>query len=277
MYTRILTHHPKTILLLACAALALLLSACQPANDSTSLPPVQPAATTLPAQPPAATQPPATSSGEITLDLSGVAQDQTVETIAAVPASADAPWWAAMPEYRRVTLQGYPVTSHLLQPQIFVYPVADLAAYNEVAGQVAADLQAQLQTRQPVDHLPFLPAFNAAQVMHVQDTYLDFQNGSGVRFLTQYDQGVLPINNYELIYTFQGLTSDGQYYIAAVLPVTHPELPATDQVSTQQIAELSDFPAYRMKIVSWLEQQPSSSFTPDLAKLDTLIQSIAVK
>jgi hypothetical protein len=26
-----------------------------------------------------------------------------------------------------MTLQGYPVTAHLLKPQIFIYPVADMA------------------------------------------------------------------------------------------------------------------------------------------------------
>jgi hypothetical protein len=122
--------------------------------------------------------------------------------------------------------------------------------------------------------MPFLPLFNASQVMHAQVQYLDIKNGKSVRFLTQFDQAPLPVNNFELIYTFQGLTSDGKYYIAAVLPVTHPELPATEQVSAQQAAELNDFPAYLTKTVTWLDQQPSGSFTPDLANLDALIQSI---
>jgi hypothetical protein len=98
-----------------------------------------------------------------------------------------------------------------------------------------------------------------------------------VRFLTQFDQGPLPINNAELIYTFQGLTDDGKTYIAAVLPVTHPGLLASQQFSAQQAAELNDFSAYLAKTVTWLDQQPSGSFTPDLAKLDDLIQSIEVK
>ena len=46
--------------------------------------------------------------------------------------------------------------------------------------------------------------------MHSQVQYLDFKNGTGVRYLTQFDQGILPINNYELVYTYQGLTSDGK-------------------------------------------------------------------
>ncbi len=277
MNTQKLTHHPLSVVLIASAILALLLSACQPGNIATSLPTVQPTATVLPAQPPTATQPPATTPGEISLDLSGLAKDQTVETVPAVPASAGGPIWEVLPLYRRVTLQGYPVTDHLMKAQIFIFPAADLAGFNEGAGRIATDLQALLLSQMPAEIMPFLPLFNAQQVMHAQVKYLDFKSGSGVRFLTQFDQAPLPINNFELIYTFQGLTKDGKYYIAAVLPVTHPDLPANNQVSAQQATELNDFPAYLAKTVTWLDQQAAGSFTPDLAKLDALIQSIEVK
>ena len=263
------------------AAILLLLSACQPAALATSPQPTQP-----PTQPTAApvilvTQTPAQpSSGapaDITLDYSAVAQNVTVETVAAQPASAGGPYWEAAPQYRRLTLQGYPVANHLLKPQIFIYPAGDLASANENAGKIAADLQALLQTQQAGDHLPFLPQFNASQVMHAQVQYLDFKSGKGVRFLTQFDQAALPINNYELIYTFQGLTSDGKYYIAAILPVTNPELPTGSEVSEQQAKALNDFPDYLSRMVTLLNQQPADSFTPGLNKLDALIRSIEVK
>ena len=296
MNPRALPRYRLCILSTACAVFLLLLSACQTSKVPTRLPPVQSTTTLLTTQPPTAaqlptfqaaapatqapaevTQPPAGASGELVLDLSGTAQDQSVETIPAAPANADGPWWEAAPEHRRVTLHGYPVTGHLMQPQIFVYPAADLAGSNEAAGGMAADLQGLLQTRQAGDRMPFLPLFNAAQAMHAQVQYLDFKNGQGVRFLTQFDQAPLPVNNYELIYTFQGLSSDGKYYIAAVLPVTHAELPAAPQASEQQAAELNDFPAYLAKTVTWLDGQPGGSFTPDLAALDALIQSMEVK
>jgi hypothetical protein len=98
-----------------------------------------------------------------------------------------------------------------------------------------------------------------------------------VRYLTQFDQAPLPINSYELIYTFQGLTGDGRYYIAAVLPVTHPELPAGQQVGAEQAAGLDDFPAYLAKTVAGLDGQPAGSFTPGLTNLDALIGSIEIK
>jgi hypothetical protein len=62
-----------------------------------------------------------------------------------------------------------------------------------------------------------------------------------------------------------------------VLPVSHPELPTDAQVYARQAGDMTEFPAYLAKTVAWLDQQPAGNFTPDLAKLDALIQSIEVK
>ncbi|HEX9019045.1 MAG TPA: hypothetical protein VF806_07650 [Anaerolineaceae bacterium] len=297
MFTRGLTRPLLYMALTASAFITLLLAGCQVvriAAREVSVPPTpvaqgmtqsptdKPAVMVTQTPTPAATLPPTAASsapGAITLDLTGVAQAQTLETVTAVDASAGGPFWEVAPQYRRVTLQGYPVSNHLMKPQVFVYPVAELAGFNPASGKMAADLQAQLQSGAAPSgqYLPFLPLFNAAQVMHTQVAYLSFKNGKGVRFLTQFDQAPLPINNFELIYTFQGLTSDGKYYVAAVLPVTHPDLPTTQQVSTQQAAELSDFPAYLAKTVAALAGQPPASFTPDLTQLDKLVESLEVR
>ena len=81
-----------------------------------------------------------------------------VETVAAQPASAGGPYWETAPEYRRLTLEGYPVDGHLFKPQIFIYPAAELASVNETAGNIIADLQTISETRTAGDNLPFLPA-----------------------------------------------------------------------------------------------------------------------
>lgn len=259
----------STILL---AAAIFLLAACQ---VTTPAAPTAVPTAAVPTTPPATAAPTAAPTG-ITLDVSGVAQDVSVETVPAVAASAGGPTWDVAPEFRRLTLQGYPVAQHMHKPQVFVYPVAEMAASNEGLGTMLANLQALLQSRQPGEYLPFLPLFNATQVMHAQVQFLDFQNGSGVRFLTQFDQAPLPINNNELFYTFQGLTSDGKYYVAAVLPVTHPDLPAGSQVTQEQADAMNDFPGYLAKLTDLLNGQPPERFTPDLSKLDAMIRSLAV-
>jgi hypothetical protein len=109
--------------------------------------------------------------------------------------------------------------------------------------------------------------------------YLDFKNGQGVRFLTQFDQAYLPINNDELFYTYQGLTSDGKYYVAAVLPVNAADLPAdgtvTDELKAGDFG--ANFMLYLEQVVKQLESQPATSFTPDLGKLDAMMASLEVK
>ena len=223
------------------------------------------------------TQPPSPASGDIALEYSTIAQNLTLETVAAQPATADGPWWEAAPQYRLLTLQGYPVTDHQSKPQIFIYPAAELALANVNMGKVAAELQALLQTQQAGEPLPFLPLINAQQVIHPQLQNLDFKNGKGIRFLTMYSQGPVPINNYELIYTFQGLTSDGKYYIAARLPVTYPALPDDPNVNEQLTGAGNDYQNYISQTESLLNEEPAGSFTPDLSKLDALIRSLEVK
>jgi hypothetical protein len=227
-------------------------------------------------QAPSATPTPEAPAG-ITLDASGLAQDVTTEIVPAEPYSGGGAWWKGTPQTRLLTLEGYPVAKHERKPQIFIYPVGELALANLNMARVAADLQALLQTRQAGDQLPFLPLANESQVLHAQVQYLDFKNGRGVRYLVQLNQGLEPINNEELIYTFQGLTRDGKTYIAAVLPVTHPDLPANSRGNEDTRQAKNDYAAYLSQVVTLLEGQPAGSFTPDLGQLDTLIRSIEVK
>jgi hypothetical protein len=231
-----------------------------------------------PTSAPAVTQTQPVIPGAVTVSLEAGTQGYTTEVVEAVPASADGPYWLAMPKYTVLSLKAYPVAKHLMQPQIFIYPANELAAANEEAGKTAVNLQALLKTQQLGKAMPFLPLYNAAQVMYAQVKFLDTKNGKGVRYLTQFDQAVIPINNYELLYTFQGLTNDGKYYVAAVLPVTMDGLPDDDKVTGKEPTEFeNDFSKYREGVVNAINQAADNSFGPDLSKLDKMVQSIEVK
>jgi hypothetical protein len=260
-----------------------LLSACSVSSTTQPSPTtaVAPVETLLPmtaVAPAATTVPQPDGSLRFSLNTGSLATGFQTETVAAVPASENAPFWEVLPTYTRVTLQGYPISHHLMQPQIFLYPVTDLGMVNESAGKIVASLQTLLQSPQEIPTMPFLPLFNASQMMHVHIQYLDFENGQGLRYLTQFAQGFMPINNSELIYTYQGLTSDGKYYVAAVLPVTHPSLPADGSVTGNEPPEFtSDFPTYLANVVTTLNPQAANTFTPDLTLLDALMSSIAIE
>ena len=107
--------------------------------------------------------------------------------------------------------------------------------------------------------------------------YLDFQNGSGMGYLTQNTMGLSRINNQELFYTFQGLTADRAHYVFAFFPVSLASLPATAQLSDDDLASLmADYPAYLADAVNLLEAQAPEAFTPNLAQIDRLIESLVV-
>jgi len=256
---------------------SLLLSACSPTISETKLP--DPKATSAPIATSEPTQVP-TSDGtlQISLDTGNLALAFHTETISAKSTSENTPYWEILPEYTLVTLEGYPISEHLMQPQILIYPVEDLVKVNEGAGDIVTSLQTLLKTPQEIDHMPFLPLINASQVMHVHLQYLDFKNGQGLRYLTEFDQGLMPINNSELIYTYQGLTSDGKYYVAAVLPVTHSSLPADGKVTGNEPPEFtSDFSTYLAEAVKDLNSLADDTFTLDLARLDAMMSSLEIK
>jgi hypothetical protein len=280
MNTTSLTRRPK--LWAALLIGSLLLTACAPALAKTT---PQPTATNLPAtSAPAATaepldtNPTATPSSLYTLDNGSLAASIQMETVAAVSASSGAPYWDIMPAYTRLTLQGYPIANHRMLPQIFIYPSQDLAATNEAAGKIVAGLQSLIESPRDIPEMPLLPLSNDRQVMHTHLQYLDFKNGQGLRYLAQLDQGIVPINNRELIYVYQGLTSDGNYYVSAVLPVTHPSLPADERITGQEPPEFTDdFARYVAQLSSALNVQAPDTFTPDLTKLDAMMSSIEIR
>ncbi len=264
----------RWLLALVAVLISIPLAACSPASsylaepDPLNRPP-------LPAGDPLN---PSTTGG-LTYSLDpALANNAVVEKMPAIAGMSETPWWLPTSEYRLMTLVGYPVKKHALSPQIFVYPVDELKSANPNAVKEIERLQALLQSAQGTQDVPLLPLINAVNAMRARVQVLDFQNGHGVRYLTQLNQGVTPINNRELVYTYQGLTHDGKYYIAAILPLNHPSLPADDQVTEQEFQEIAAaYPGYIAELSSALSSEPTASFTPDLAKLDALISSFEIQ
>jgi hypothetical protein len=163
------------------------------------------------------------------------------------------------------------------QPQILIFPLAAYASMNPIAAAQIAQLDDLLQNRPavPPGALPHLPPPNGQQDLQAQLAYLDFSNGSGIRYLTQFNQEPRQINNQEVYYTFQGITADHAYYIAAFFPVQSDSLPA-DNTITDYDAFANNMLDYLTKTTAILNN-PATTFTPDLALLDAIVQSLYVK
>jgi len=164
------------------------------------------------------------------------------------------------------------------QPQILIFPLETYASMNLMAQEQIAALDSLLRDRPdlPNGPLPHLPPPNGQQDLQAQMAYLTFQNGEGIRYLTQFNQEPRQINNQEIYYTFQGITADHSHTIAAFFPVQSDSLPAEDNITDYE-AFAGNMPAYLAQTTADLNQLPTAAFQPDLALLDALIQSLLVE
>jgi len=136
--------------------------------------------------------------------------------------------WEVTPGHTQITLEGYLLQGKFHQPQILVYPATEYAVMVPGAFESMHRLRNVMyapSVSTSVDQLPAVPFFNAAPVFVSDLQPISFQNGSGMRFLTEYAQNAAPVNNQDLFYHFQGFTDDGEYYIIAILPITAQVLP----------------------------------------------------
>lgn len=265
------------------AALACSAGATAPTPTPASLPfPTQTLAPPEPSTTPtlALEGSPAAFAGTSLVIPKGLATDASGEAVVASSSSNGAPW-DVHPPYTQFTLQGYPLEGTSFQPQIFVYPAQAFAQMHEGAAATIVNLQTLLANPdKPLPtQLPFLPPFNAAQVFTAQPQVLQFQNGSGVRYLTEFAQYTATANNHDLFYTFQGLTSDGSSYIVAILPVNATFLAADEKPDSPVPPDgipfvLGNPQQYYEAVVEKLNNASAESFSPSLTTLDALVQSI---
>jgi hypothetical protein len=207
------------------------------------------------------------------------------EVVATPPTTSGDPGWMVSPAHVRFTIAGPAESDSEImragtagQPQIMIYPTQEFRTMSEFAATEIDELQFLLNSRPPAPEgeLPYLPIINAAQVFHAQVKYLDFQNGSGVRYITQYSQDAAPIVNQSLFYTFQGLTQDGSHYVVATFPIAAEGL--SDEPDIQDWdAFFAGYQDYIKETVNQLNEYPSDKFTPDLELIDEAMQSLSVK
>lgn len=223
----------------------------------------------------------------IALDLaSPLAQDVTVET---APAFEEAPHpgprYLAQPAHTVLHLQGYPASGNYRLPQIAIYPVEAYTRLTLDAERAVAHLQALLSPESDppygAEGMPYLPAPNAVRILQAKTQRLAFQNGEGIRYVAQYAQDISPVVSSSLFYTYQGLTADGQFWVSATLPVTSDalphDIPAAQQEGFDSFAynfDPTSYETYLAERQALVDGQPDDAFTPDLATLDALVQSL---
>ncbi len=202
----------------------------------------------------------------------------------------DLPSWGLTPGHTILKLEGYRLQGKFHQPQIYVYPAQAYAEMLPGAFESIRRLDNILYgpggPSLNADQLPAIPFFNAQQVFSANAQVISFQNGGGVRFVTEYAQYAASANNQDLFYHFQGVTRDGAYYIIAILPISHPKLAETSDPSAAlppggipypDFADPNaDVQGYYTAVTALLNAAPQDEFTPTLNQLDLLIQSMMI-
>ncbi len=150
------------------------------------------------------------------------------------------------------------------QPQLLIFPARAYLNLSPSAALQIGALQKMLSERSTPQQgaLPMLPFSLNAEALHAQPRFLEFQGGSGVRYIARYNKNTNVSGVEDLFYTFQGLSSDGEYYIAFFYPVSASDLSAIagDNAGT----------------VAMLNQLAAADFGPNLSGLDELILSLTM-
>ncbi len=232
------------------------------------IPTVQPTVTSTPELPP---EPDIMFQGVSFTIPDSMADSVNAQEIPVQPEGFD-----AQPAHLRFDLVGFVLPGGYLDPVVKVFPVAEFKLVNDFAGQKLDNLQTLLDTQPPdPDGIPIPDFAGAAQFVGTQEEYVNFQNGRGVRYVSQWGQAAYPVGFPQLFYSFQGLSDDGLYYVHVVLSVDHPSLPDAETVIVDN-AFYENFETYAAEMEALLDTQDPASFEPSLLLLDELVQSLMV-
>lgn len=180
------------------------------------------------------------------------------------------PFMNGTPTHLRFVFDDYHLSKSVQyrEPQLLLYPIE---AYRELFRNAPSEqrkldndigvLKRLIISRadNAAGMIPVLPPVEALQLFCSQIRHLDFAGGSGVRFITRYTMEPSPTTNENIFYTFQGLTTDGRYYISAFFPITANGLPETPVT---------------LATINFLNRLTPAGFTPDLAWMDDIIESL---
>jgi hypothetical protein len=149
--------------------------------------------------------------------------------------------------------------SQIIQMQSLLDQRPDLASYMTMDSTI-------------LNALPFLPVFPAAQVIRARAQYVETDAVMGISYITVYRQDIGPFIASEFMYTFQGMSKDGMYYISAMFPVEPSMFPAE-----YPVVDLTTFDmvAYANDSIAQLNAAVPEDVTPSLTSVDAVFASFA--
>jgi hypothetical protein len=186
-------------------------------------------------------------------------------------------------------------------PEIIIYPITEYIRMFQKSEDYSNVLNAKFQRlnsilwEQPLvinGEYPFIPFVDATQILHSHLSYLSFEDGKGIAFITQINNAdPVLVNNRGIVYIFQGITSDGKYFISATFPLKASFLPNSPYAENQEGYTIPDnfydkeklfinkenYKKYLLNVEQKLNLATEEQFTPNLEDLRKLLSSLEVK
>lgn len=207
-----------------------------------------------------------------------------VADVAPRPYNPDQPPGGEDPGHVSFRFTGYysALPSPVYGPTEAVVNVYPTAHFTQVKWDPQRVLLRRVLTMHPslgsLDRLPALPLYPAGQALLARQSYLGFGGGIGIRDLVRYASDVSPAMQGSIFYTYQGLTTDGRFYVSATFPLRIAFLPATLPSNFDERAFEQGYQSYIAKLVGRLDAADDwTAFTPSLSQLDLVVRSIAVQ
>lgn len=195
-----------------------------------------------------------------------------------VPLAQEAPYQEAHPPFVQYSLL-------LDSGTISVVEVDWYKDISQTATEIFPELEELIQSQTPLglDCIPELPLLSFArscfhQQFNANIGFVDFKNGSGVRFVAVYAiQDTAAIDNQHLVYVYQGITDDGQCYVNATFRLTHEALEEYAEVPAEVYADMTGeiMHEYFFEYERMLDTDPGG-YMPLLDRFDLIMQSIEV-
>jgi hypothetical protein len=203
--------------------------------------------------------------------------DITAETIPAAPEPG--PYVEAHPDY---------VTFYFILDSgaLSVVRVQDYAALSDSAEEelqrlkeIIAARHSQVQGCIPQPPLSAFYTTCSHQQFNANIAYANFQNGSGVRFVTVFAiQDAVPVSNEHLAYVFQGFTDDGRYYVSAGFHITHKDLEEFVAEIPQEVYADTSGEALRQYFEDYeaMLNAAEGRYQPLLSRFDEMLGSLRI-
>lgn len=202
------------------------------------------------------------------------------------PVDLDAPGGPQAPYTDFLLYNTFPAPESIFDAGgIRVYRTADFAQYPDY--QQAMDALAGLTSAQAdltpsmaanaadnSNKLPFLPVVPANQVIRARARYVGNATFSGIAYVTVFRQDASPFVGTEFLYTVQGVSSDGSYYVSAIFPLTTALFPDSVPADFNYDSFIAGIDQYTNESIATLNAAAPTEFTPGLETLDAVVSSL---